>query len=314
MAVHNMTLFNSVGTMVNTFNSFKIWLIFIFVGGTCALIDFTILAFNYSFNRNIVTLLQLMYNSIGKIEYEDDAPEEVKEKLKIVNQYDEKKKDNEEIELNKKITLLRGDTNGSKVDHSNAQFIDQDNNLFKIKNNKSNSNTDRNSNRSERIRLFNKNNKRHKKVNSSEVSDSNDKKNNNKSNSKSNSYSSSNSYSKSESNNNKGSYSNSYSNSNSRSIKSSGKASYNDNDSDIRKDIPKKTMEYMSRYRIDEISTIKKNNNSGMSSDKDTVGENYNDEFSEKMGNELNYFFPKQANITNRSHNYFSEEYSHNNK
>ena len=72
-------------------------------------------------------------------------------------------------------------------------------------------------------------------------------------------------------------------------------------------------MEYMSKYKIDEISTIKKNN-SGISSDKDTVGENYNDEFSEKMGSELNYFFPKQANITNRSHNYFSEEYSHNNK
>jgi len=326
MAVHNMTLFNSVGTMVNTFNSIKIWLIFIFVGGTCALIDFTILAFNYSFNRNIVTLLQLIYNSIGKIEYEDDVPEEVKEKLKIVDQYDDKKKDNEEQELNKNISLLRGDTNKSKVDHSNVQFIDQDSNLFKadenIDNKGSNSNTERNSEKSERVRFFSKNNKRNKKVSSSDISDSTEKKNNNQSNSKSNSISNS-SYSKSESNsknsknkkknNIKDSYSYSNINSNSRNIKSSDKASYNDTDSDIQKDIPKKTMEYMSRYRFDGISTIKKNNNSGISSNEDTVGENYNEEFSEKMGSELNYFFPKQAISKNRSHNYFNEKYSHNN-
>ena len=320
MAVHNMTLFNSVGTMVNTFNSIKIWLIFIFVGGTCALIDFTILAFNYSFNRNIVTLLQLIYNSIGKIEYEDDVPEEVKEKLKIVDQYDDKKNDNEEQEFNKNISLLRGDTNKSKVDHSNVQFIDQDSNLFKadenIDNKGSNSNTERNSEKSERVRFLSKNNKRNKKVSSSDISDSTEKKN--KSNSISNS-----SYSKSESNsknsknmknnNIKDSYSYSNSNSNSKNIKSSDKASYNDTDSDIQKDIPKKTMEYMSRYRIDGISTIKKNNNSGISSNEDTVGENYNEEFSEKMGSELNYFFPKQAISKNRSHNYFNEKYSHNN-
>ena len=331
MAVHNMTLFNSVGTMVNTFNSIKIWLIFIFVGGTCALIDFTILAFNYSFNRNIVTLLQLMYNSIGKIDYDDDVPEEVKEKLKIVDKYDEKPKDNEEIEFNKNVSLLRGDTNRSKVDHSNVQFIDQNKNLFKadenINNRESNSNTERNSERSEKVRLFsknNKNNKNNKKVSSSDISDSTDKKNNNRSNSKSISHSSSNSYSKSVSNSNnsnnkkknniKGSYSYSNSNSNSRIIKSSDKASYNDTDSDIRKDIPKKTMEYMSKYRLDEISTIRKNNNSGISSNEDTIGENYNEEFSEKMGSELNYFFPNQVNIKNRSHNYFNKERFHNNK
>jgi hypothetical protein len=289
------------------------------------LIDFTILAFNYSFNRNIVTLLQLIYNSIGKIEYEDDVPEEVKEKLKIVDKYDEKKKDDEEVEFNKNITLLRGDTNKSKVEYSNAQFIDPDTNLFKAKKNKdnrgSNSSNERNSERSDRVHFLDEKNKNNKKVSSSDISDSSEKKNSNKSISKSNSSSSSNSYSKSGSNrknsnnkkknNIKGSYSNSYSNSNSRSLKSSGKASYNDNDSDIRKDIPKKTMEYMSRYRIDEISTIKKNNNSGMSSNEDTIGENYNEEFSEKMGSELNYFFPQQVIIKNRSHNYFNEKYSH---
>ena len=40
MAVHNITLFNSVGTMVKVFGSVKIWLIFIFEGGTGATMTF----------------------------------------------------------------------------------------------------------------------------------------------------------------------------------------------------------------------------------------------------------------------------------
>jgi hypothetical protein len=95
-AVHHMTLFNSVGTMMNTFTSYKIWIMFIFVCGTCSLIDFTILAFNYSFNRTITTLLQLQFNSIGKLNDEEEVPEEIKEKLKLYNEYEDNKTDDDD--------------------------------------------------------------------------------------------------------------------------------------------------------------------------------------------------------------------------
>lgn len=52
--VHNWSFFNSVDTMVNTFNRSKIWLLFIFIFGTCFLIDFTILACNFTFEKKIV--------------------------------------------------------------------------------------------------------------------------------------------------------------------------------------------------------------------------------------------------------------------
>jgi hypothetical protein len=119
-AVHHLTLFHSVGTMMNTFSSYKIWIMFIFVCGTCSLIDFTILAFNYSFNRTITTLLQLQFNSIGKLNDEEEVPDEVKEKLKIYNQYEDNK--NEDDDDDKKENKDK-DVSKSRTDFSNNNLL-----------------------------------------------------------------------------------------------------------------------------------------------------------------------------------------------
>ena len=77
--------------MVNVFNSIKIWFLIILITGTCLLIDFTILAFDYTFNKNITNILKVIYNSKGSIDNEENFPDEIKEKLKI---YKNKEEDN----------------------------------------------------------------------------------------------------------------------------------------------------------------------------------------------------------------------------
>jgi hypothetical protein len=139
IVVHNFSFFNSVGTMVLTFKSAKIWFIFILICGTCALIDFTILAFQYSFDRNITKLLQIQYNSSGVINDEEDAPEEVKEKLKIYNKYQEEKNEESENKNENKSRL---------EDVSKNNLIQtKDNNIFS-KNNSEEKTSSKNSSKS----------------------------------------------------------------------------------------------------------------------------------------------------------------------
>ena len=342
-AVHHMTLFNSVGTMMNTFSSYKIWIMFIFVCGTCALIDFTILAFNYSFNRTITILLQLQFNAIGKLNDEEEVPEEIKEKLKIYNQYEDNKTENDDDD--KKGNKDR-DVSKSRTDFSNNNLLrSQDPSFFRKSNlkdvekssasDRSSFRLDNNTDRERRLTSGSEKSEKNNK-NSSSVSSSNsntDKsrnkknklrgkknvKNTNNKNKKKNKSESSNSNSNSNSNSMKNSSSSKFDSSKSSSGKDkkgndSDDASYNDIDSDIEKDVPKKTMEYMSKKNLDTNNGIKKKNNRKSAQrndndDDDDIGENYSDEFSENVSRDEKYFFPKQTQPT-RSY-YFSDEKNH---
>ena len=143
--VHHSTFFNSVGSMVNTFSSIKIWCLFFLVCGTCVLIDFTILAFNYSFNRNITTLLQIQYNMSGKINDEEDVPEEIKEKLKIYNKYEDVKTEENDNKNDNKNNIKNDNNkkddipNKNKYKHITTKIIKSD------KNSKSSSKSNSNS-------------------------------------------------------------------------------------------------------------------------------------------------------------------------
>ena len=124
LIVHNVTFFNSVGTMVFTFSSLRIWLIFFFICATCGLIDFTILSFHYAFDRSITTLLQLLFNSNGIINDKEDVPDEAKEKLKIISKYEDD--DDSEHEDNK-------NTNKSKINETKFRDEPSNNNLLNQK-------------------------------------------------------------------------------------------------------------------------------------------------------------------------------------
>jgi phospholipid-translocating P-type ATPase (flippase) len=341
-AVHHMTLFNSVGTMMNTFSSYKIWIMFIFVCGTCALIDFTILAFNYSFNRTITTLLQLQFNSIGKLNDEEEVPDEIKEKLKLYNQYEDNKTEDDDDKKGNKDR----DVSKSRTDFSNNNLLrSRDPSFFRKSNlkdvekssgsDRSSFRLDNNTDRERRLTSGSESSEK-KNKNSSSVSNSSssntDKsrnkknklkgkkniKNNNKIKKKNKSESNSNSNSNSKSNSKNNSSSSKFNSSQSSSDKNkkgneSDSESYNDIDSDIEKDVPKKTMEYMSKKKLDTNNGIKKKNNRKSAqrndNDDDDIGENYSEEFSENVSRDEKYFFPKQTQPTRPY--YFSDEKNH---
>jgi len=80
--VHNMTMFNSVGTIKEAFLSKKFWMNLIFVGGTCGIIDFFILAFEYIYNPSTVKQLQILLNKTSTLDTNNtnDLPKKIKEK------------------------------------------------------------------------------------------------------------------------------------------------------------------------------------------------------------------------------------------
>ena len=353
-AVHNLTFFNSVGTMVYTFSSSKIWFLFILVCGTCTLIDFTILAFNYSFNKDISTLLEIQYNTSGVINDEEEVPEEIKEKLKIYNNYDEVKEEDYENKNNNKskeeVNLRKIKTKFYKKSNNNntkwkSTVDNSEHSSKKNSNPKSESNNDDEENRSKSSQSersekssFLLNDKERKNISESNTSDRQSQnesnisskrseiskkntnrilKNNNKKRNKRSETESSYNSNKSEtkSNNNSKTESNNSQSSNSKKKSSNGSddASYNDKDSDDEKDIPKKTMEYMSKNNLDKNNGIRKNDIgkkitsiNDYDDDDEDIGENYDDEYSENMSRDVKYFFPKQSQAP--SSYYFAEE------
>ena len=360
IAVHNMTFFNSIGTMMYTFSSSKIWFLFILVCGTSVLIDFTILAFKFSFSSDISTLLQIQYNSTGILNDEEEVPQEIKEKLKIYNKYeeandeedDDNKNNNKPKENVSNDNLLQpkkshikfsDDKNNSKSNSNNSEESSKknsDSNSKSESNNEESSNRSSQSERSEKSSLLS-GNKERRKISESNTSDKksqnessisskpsekksknnailknrNNKKRNNRSETESNNSSKK---SKTKSDNTSKTVSNESksksNNSKKKSSSGSDDASYNDvEDSDNEKDIPKKTMEYMSRNNLEGKNGFKNKDlgkkvtsiNDYDDEDED-IGENYDDEYSENVSREIKYFNPKQSQAP--SSYYFSEE------
>ena len=87
--VHNMAMFNSVGTIKEAFLSKKFWMNLIFVGGTCGIIDFFILAFEYIYNPSTVKQLQILLNKTSTLDTNNtnDLPKKIKEKIEIYNEF-----------------------------------------------------------------------------------------------------------------------------------------------------------------------------------------------------------------------------------
>ena len=306
LLVHNLTLFNSVGTMLNTFSAAKIWFLFILVVGTCILIDFTMLAFKFTFNKNISNILRILYNSKGNLNYEEDVPEEIKEKLKIY------KSNNTESEEDK----TEENSGNKKSDEESKSSLSKEKNKKKnIVEQSENTDSQKNSNNEKSSFSSDKSKSKLRNISESETTKKEEKDNENKLKSKNknkkikeknNSASSSIdsisqltrkgnniSLSKNTKNENSKSSKNNYSKSN------NSKSSESDSDyieSNEEDDIPKKTMEFMN-------NKDNKNKNMKETDDfDDDIGENYEDEFSERMNKEVKYFNPKQSNVPNFKH------------
>ena len=74
ICAHHATMFKSVGTMATAFGSGRFWMSIIFVCGTCALIDYFILGFDFIFRITLAKVLQRLYSQRGELNDEYNLP------------------------------------------------------------------------------------------------------------------------------------------------------------------------------------------------------------------------------------------------
>ena len=163
-----MSMFNSYGTMYVAFNSGKLWLNLLFVGGTCGLIDYFMLSFQYIFFPSLTTKLQVLVNkkidmNISNI---NKMPKLIKEVLGIYGEYNAEQ-DVDLIETkkfqgnNKDIIKINNkeDKEDEKIliDEDKEKEKDENNKieLMKMKNNKSRA--DKNNKKNEEAQNSNEN-------------------------------------------------------------------------------------------------------------------------------------------------------------
>ena len=108
--VHHMSMFNSVGTIYTAFASVRTWMNMIFIGGTCGLIDFFILGFEYTFCPSTVKRLQILLNqnNLDK-NNKDELPKEIREKLDVYDDF----KDDANVDF-----LLKETTQKNLIDNN----------------------------------------------------------------------------------------------------------------------------------------------------------------------------------------------------
>ena len=136
--VHNLSLFNSVGTMGVAFSSPRMWLNILLVGGTCGLIDLFLLGIEFVFFPTLSTKMQeLVNNGINlNIDNFNNMPNLIKE---ILGNYNDNNFEEEETEKeegkkeseNDDINIMSRNDNETIQKEENT-----DKRVLKMKNNK----------------------------------------------------------------------------------------------------------------------------------------------------------------------------------
>ena len=140
--VHNMSMFNSYGTMYVAFNSGKLWLNLLFVGGTCCLIDFFLISFRYIFSPSLKTELQILVNQKQdmKISNINSMPKSIKEVLGIYGEFNATQDvdfiETKKFQDNKDIVKINN-KESEQININQEKDKNDNTELMKIKNNKS---------------------------------------------------------------------------------------------------------------------------------------------------------------------------------
>ena len=92
---HRVVLFKSVGTMAVAFGSPRLWMSLIFIGGTCALIDYFILGFDFIFRITLGKILQRLYNQRGELNDENNLPNCIADRLNKYKSFEQQKVHND---------------------------------------------------------------------------------------------------------------------------------------------------------------------------------------------------------------------------
>ena len=138
IVVHNLSLFNSVGTMGVAFSSPRMWLNMLLVGGTCGLIDLFLLGIEFVFFPNLSTKMQELVNKGINLNIDnfDNMPNLIKE---ILGNYNDNNFEEEETEKEEgKKESENDDINiRSRNDKETIQKEENtDKRVLKMKNNK----------------------------------------------------------------------------------------------------------------------------------------------------------------------------------
>ena len=138
---HRMTMFNSVGTMTVAFRSGRFWMNIIFVGGTCGIIDFFLLGFNYIINPSSSKELQILLKKCDDMDKMNinEFPKNIREKLESYNEFQKEddilKKEITQKNINNKEELKLKPKNVENQNNFNSLNIVENGNSYRDKNN-----------------------------------------------------------------------------------------------------------------------------------------------------------------------------------
>ena len=134
--VHQMAMFNSVGTIQEAFTSTRYWMNIIFVAGTCGMIDFFILGFNYIFKPSCTNELQMLLNQKVELNKTNakNLPKKIRDKIETYDEFrqeedDSLKKENTQKNANDELKLKSN--NSSNKNSSNNLILDNGSNIEK---------------------------------------------------------------------------------------------------------------------------------------------------------------------------------------
>ena len=91
ICVHYSTFFKSVGTISSAFGSSRFWMSFIFVCGTCGMIDYFILGFKFNFNNSLTNLLQRLIIEKGHLNQDYKLPKPISNRINMYKTFEQQK-------------------------------------------------------------------------------------------------------------------------------------------------------------------------------------------------------------------------------
>jgi hypothetical protein len=150
ICAHHFTLFNSVGTMATVFESPRFWMCLIFLMGTCGLIDYFILGFDFIYFPSLTKVLQKLYSQRGKLNDEQNLPKCIADRINKYKSLEQKKFHNEndfnKIPQNTIVDEVNNDVSPDMFNNNNIITNNINDNITNNINNNINNNIMNNNN------------------------------------------------------------------------------------------------------------------------------------------------------------------------
>ena len=91
ICVHNSIIFKSVGTIQSVFSSFRFWLSFIFVSGTCGIFDYLLLCYRFNFKISLKNILQRLLSEKNVLNEDYKLPKPISKRINMYKTFEQQK-------------------------------------------------------------------------------------------------------------------------------------------------------------------------------------------------------------------------------